>query len=73
MMISEEQIAQMSRQEKLQTMEALWADLSQSVEGLESPPWHEKVIEETAARFDAGEERVVDWSEAKQALRKRIE
>ncbi len=44
------QIAQMSREEKLRTMEALWADLSASDTDIESPPWHQRALKETAAR-----------------------
>ena len=64
------QIAQMSRDEKIRTMEALWTDLSQDEADVESPAWHRAVLKETQERFDAGQEYVVDWSVAKQALRK---
>ena len=67
------QIAQMSRTEKLQTMQALWADLSQSETDVQSPAWHEVALRETAARVSAGQERITDWQLAKQELRKRFE
>lgn len=73
MMISTDQIAQMSREEKLQTMEALWADLSRNDAAVESPAWHEDVLKETKARVASGRERIADWEEAKQELRKRFE
>ncbi|MCF6283675.1 MAG: addiction module protein [Candidatus Hydrogenedentes bacterium] len=73
MFITSAQIAQMSPEEKLQTMEALWADLSRTGDNVESPPWHKDVLEETNARFDAGKERVLDWDDAKKKLRKRVE
>jgi len=66
-------IAQMSRQEKLQVMEALWSDLSQPAGEIESPSWHESVLKETAARVDAGQEQATDWETAKRGLRKRFE
>jgi serine/threonine-protein kinase HipA len=40
---------------------------------LESPPWHEEALRETAARHDAGKEQPVDWEAAKRELRKRAE
>jgi hypothetical protein len=62
----------MSREEKLQTMEAIWADLSKADAEVESPAWHEHVLRETEARVAAGQERIADWETAKQELRKRF-
>ena len=70
-MISTADIARMSREEKLQALEAIWADLSKDAAAVESPPWHEDVLKETQARASAGQERIVDWSEAKRELRDR--
>jgi hypothetical protein len=72
-MISALQIAHMSREEKLRTLEAIWADLSKDDAQVESPAWHEEVLKETEARVAAGEERIVDWQTAKHELRKRFE
>ena len=72
-MVSTLQIEKMSRVEKLQTMEALWSDLSKDEPGVESPAWHEAVLKETQARVAAGQERIADWDTAKQELRKRFE
>ena len=67
------QIEQMSREEKLQTMEAIWEDLSKADAEVESPAWHETVLRETEARVAAGQERIADWEIAKRELRKRFE
>jgi hypothetical protein len=67
------QIERMSREEKLQTMEALWADLSRDDARVESPAWHRDVLKETEARVVAGEEKMADWTTAKRVLRKRFE
>ena len=72
-MISLEQIAQMSREEKIKAMEALWADLAQEDSVVESPAWHEDVLKKTNARVASGEERIADWDEAKRELRQRFE
>jgi hypothetical protein len=72
-MVSTLQIEKMSRTEKLQTMEAIWADLSKSETDLESPAWHNDVLKETEARVAAGQERIADWETAKRELRKRFE
>jgi hypothetical protein len=67
------QIQRMSRQEKLQAMEALWAALSMGETEVESPAWHEAVLKETEGRVAAGQERIADWGIAKRELRKRFE
>jgi len=72
-MVSTLQIEKMSRAEKLQTMEAIWADLSKAETDVESPAWHENVLRETEARVTAGQERIADWETAKRELRKRFE
>ena len=72
-MTSTIQIEKMSRAEKLQTMEALWEDLSRTDAEVESPPWHRDVLKETAARVAAGQEQIADWETAKRVLRKRFE
>jgi hypothetical protein len=66
-------IKHMSWEEKLRTMEELWASLSQDASRLESPPWHQDALREAAARYDAGQEQPVDWAAAKLELRKRAE
>lgn len=67
------QIERMSRSEKLQAMEALWADLSKDESAVVSPAWHGQVLRETRARAVAGRERCVEWATAKRDLRKRFE
>ena len=72
-MISIDQMAQMSREEKIQTMEALWADLSRNDAAVESPAWHENVLKETKVRVASSQERIANWEAAKNELRKRFE
>ena len=69
MTIVMQEIKRMTRAEKLQTMEAIWADLSASDAEVESPAWHADVLRETEARMAAGQEIVVDWEDAKRELR----
>jgi hypothetical protein len=64
------EIQQMPRQEKLQLMEALWADLSGNDAEFESPAWHADALRETSARVARGEEKILDWEQAKKKLRK---
>jgi len=73
MLISRQQIEQMSREEKLQALEAIWAELSKDDAQVESPPWHESVLKETEARLAAGQEQIADWQTAKREILKRFE
>ena len=63
------EIQQLPRQEKLQLMELLWAELSRDEAELESPTWHADALRETTERRDRGEETVLDWEPAKEKLR----
>ena len=64
------EIQQLPREEKLRLMEALWADLSRDEAEVESPAWHADALRETAERVSRGEEKVLDWEQAKTKLRK---
>lgn len=66
-------ISQMSREEKLQAMEAIWTDLSKEDSEVASPEWHSGVLKETADRMASGKEQVSEWTAAKRELRKRFE
>ncbi len=65
-------IEQMTRDEKLCAMEALWTDLCREEECLESPAWHAQILQERAARVAAGAEKFMDWETAKRELRNRL-
>lgn len=60
---------QMTIDEKLRTLELIWADLSRNEAALPSPPWHRDVLEAREARLRQGTERVLDWEEAKRRIR----
>jgi hypothetical protein len=62
-------LSTMTRSEKLEALEELWADLSKDADAIESPLWHEQVLRETDERFRAGLETPVDWESAKSRLR----
>lgn len=70
MKIDTNQIAQMSREEKLLMMEAIWADLSRKDSNVDSPDWHKTTLDETQDRLVAGDEKLMDWEDAKRELRK---
>jgi len=45
---------EMTIQEKLATMEALWEDLSRSPDAIESPEWHSEILDERRQRVADG-------------------
>lgn len=63
---------QMTTEEKLRAMEALWADLSRKADSLESPAWHADVLRERDQRIADGTEPSVEWEAAKRKLRERL-
>ena len=65
-------LKEMSVAEKLEAMEALWADLCRNAPEWVAPEWHAQVLEERERRLAAGEEAVLDWEEAKLRLRQEI-
>jgi putative addiction module component (TIGR02574 family) len=67
-----QQLSELTLQEKLQLMEALWQDLSRTAGALESPEWHREVLEDRERRIASGEARFIDWEEAKNDIRKRV-
>ncbi len=63
-----EQVLNLPNKEKWMALEALWDSLSSDPDGIESPKWHGEVLEETKKRYDSGEEKSVDWDEAKRRI-----
>ncbi len=60
-------ISRLSIEEKLRVMEDIWEDLSRENK-VESPKWHKEVLQETEQRLHSGEEKIVDWEDAKKDL-----
>ena len=66
-------INQLTRKQKLMVMEAIWEDLLKDDEPTESPAWHKRALQETEQRYKAGDEKILNWQDAKKELRKRFE
>lgn len=64
-------LERMSISEKLEMMEALWADLSKAPEAVSSPDWHADVLADRKQRADEDPEAFLDWTSAKAAIRER--
>ena len=67
-MIALEQIHQLSLQEKLLVMEAIWDDLSRAAQQLEMPQWHKELLDERERLLAEGKAHFVDWEEAKRQI-----
>ena len=65
-------LEQMTNTDKVSLMESLWIDLSQQPEAVVSPPWHHDVLRRREKALEAGDEGVMDWSEAKRAIRESL-
>lgn len=66
-------IEKLSREEKLQLMHEIWENLVKDEKQIESPEWHKGVLHETEERVNSERERLMNWPDAKEELRKRFE
>jgi putative addiction module component (TIGR02574 family) len=66
-------LSEMTVEEKLRLMEALWEDLSRNSNDLESPAWQEAELQEREKDIAAGRETFTDWEKAKIELRQQLE
>ncbi len=69
-MATEFQIEQMSLEEKLRMMEALWDDLCRH-EAVPVPQWHKDILDERRRLIDEGKAEFIDWETAKRQIRER--
>ena len=65
-------IDQMTIEEKLQVMEALWNDLCQHEEALPVHDWQKEILDERQHLIEKGEAHFVDWEEAKKRIAREI-
>lgn len=65
-------LEKMTKEEKLQIMEALWIDLTKYDEEFLSPNWHEDILKLRENRVQAGHEKYLDWDLTKKKLHNRF-
>ena len=58
-------IKKMSRIKRLQAMEALWDSLLHENEEIETPDWHQEILEERKALIAEGKAKFISLSELK--------
>jgi hypothetical protein len=65
------QLDQMTLEEKLHTMEALWDDLCRREEAVPVPRWQKDLLDERERLVEQGKARFVDWETAKKRISER--
>ena len=65
------EVAELSLREKLQIMEAIWADLSERVDQFEIPPEHLELLDSRRTRVTSGVSVLHDWDAVKHTIGKR--
>jgi hypothetical protein len=60
-------LEEMTVKEKLALMETLWEDLARTPEAIESPAWHQDVLNERSA----SQGHYTDWDKAKTRIRRK--
>lgn len=71
-MATELQLDQMTIEEKLRAMEAIWDDLCRH-NAVPVPQWHKDVLDERQRLIDEGKAEFIDWETAKKELRDQYE
>jgi hypothetical protein len=61
-------IDQMTIEEKLRTMEALWEDLCQNEVSLPVHEWQKEILDDRERLIEKGESKLFDWEEAKKRI-----
>ncbi len=65
-------LSKFSVAQKLDLMEALWADLTRDEKKFKSPAWHETVLKDREEAFMAGKVTESDWEQAKKRIKKKV-
>lgn len=69
-MIQAADIERMDLEERLQTMELLWASLARTPEAVPSPDWHKEVIATRLAKIERGAGEFLTIAQLKERLQK---
>ena len=65
------QLDQMTLEEKLRTMEALWDDLCRREEAVPVPQWQKDLLDERERLVKQGQAQFMDWQTAKKRISER--
>jgi hypothetical protein len=65
-------LKEMTLQEKLAAMESLWEDISRAPDAVESPDWHNQILDRRRKRVAEGKAKFSDWDTARARIRKNL-
>jgi hypothetical protein len=65
-------LKEMTQEEKIATMEVIWADLTRTPDRVESPDWHKHALAEAQASVDNGTAQFRPLSEVKRRINEAI-
>lgn len=61
-----------SLHEKLAARESLWEDTTHLQESIESPAWHNDILDDRRQRLAEGQSQFLDWEAAKADIRNKV-
>ena len=64
------EVSRLSKAERLEAMEWLWASLSKEQQEIESPEWHGEVLAARKAKVDSSEAQFLSIAQLKKRLRR---
>jgi len=67
-MVESIDLSSMDKKEKILLMEKLWNDLINNGD-FESPLWHKMILSEREEKLKNGDEKAINWEEAKKSLK----
>jgi len=62
----------MTIEDKLLAMESLWDDICRLQPAMEPPASHRDILDARERNLQAGSDELLDWEDAKRAIRERI-
>ncbi len=65
-------LKEMTLGEKFMTIEMVWDDICHNSPDFQSPSWHKKILEERDKKIASGEDKLIDWEDAKISMRTSI-
>jgi putative addiction module component len=65
-----EEVSRLTKAERLQAMEWLWASLSKEQQDIKSPEWHGEVLAARQTKVDSGEAQFLTVSQLKERRRR---
>ncbi|MDP3851659.1 MAG: addiction module protein [Luteolibacter sp.] len=71
-MIAQTEIRKMPLSEKLELLEAVWAELAAAPDTIDVPQWHKDILDERQRAVDQGSMQSIDWEVAKEQISRRV-